>query len=103
MSPLRFAGVVELAGGMLVPFEIMAYDNTLVCSHMGREDRCSKLSTIHFGYQKTPQSEPEPNSHYPQLESYQFDVVTAALLPARAPAAAVSIHRQTLSLLPQRD
>jgi hypothetical protein len=31
----------------------MIYDNTLICLFQGKEDRCSKLKTISFGYQKS--------------------------------------------------
>ena len=30
----------------------MVYDNTLTCLYQGKEDRCSKLRIISFGYQK---------------------------------------------------
>lgn len=40
---------------MLIPFETMIYDNTLICKYKGREDRCSRLKSINFGYQKVEQ------------------------------------------------
>jgi hypothetical protein len=53
LSPYRFAAVMELSGGIVIPFEIMVYDNTLYCKHQGRESRCNKIKYINFGYHKT--------------------------------------------------
>ena len=53
LSPVKYAAVFELTGGFVIPFETMVYDNTLICLYQGREDRCSRLKQINFGYQKT--------------------------------------------------
>lgn len=53
LSPLKYVAVIELSGGLFIPFETMIYDNTLICLFQGKEDRCSKLKTISFGYQKS--------------------------------------------------
>jgi hypothetical protein len=55
LSPVKYAAAIELSGGIFVPFEVMVFDNTLVCLYQGKEDRCSKLKLIGFGYQKTDQ------------------------------------------------
>lgn len=56
VSPFKYLAVMELSGGIHIPFETMVYDNTLYCKHQGREGRCSKLKAINFGYQKTEQN-----------------------------------------------
>lgn len=56
LSPYKFAAVMELSGGISIPFETMVYDNTLYCKHQGKESRCNKIKYINFGYQKTEQN-----------------------------------------------
>ena len=53
ISPLRFAATLDLSGGIVIPFDQIIYDNTLVCIYQEREDRCSKLKIINFGHQKS--------------------------------------------------
>lgn len=53
MSPARYIATAEFTGGLLIPFEILAYDSTLICVYQGKEDRCSKLKVINFGHQKS--------------------------------------------------
>ena len=53
LSPVKHVAILDLNGGMVIPFEILVYDNTLICTYQGREDRCSKLKIINFGHQKS--------------------------------------------------
>ena len=55
VSPARYVATAEFTGGLLVPFEMIVYDNTLICIYQGREDRCSKLKVINFGHQRNEQ------------------------------------------------
>jgi hypothetical protein len=55
ISPVKYAAVLEMSGGMWTPFELVVYDNTLTCVYQEREDRCSRLKVINFGHQKSDQ------------------------------------------------
>ena len=83
----------------MIPFDILVYDNTLICIYQGREDRCSKLRVINFGHQRSEEKTQEqtitfknlnptpiviyfqPTSSYPLLVDLNLNIAVSRPFP----------------------